>query len=176
MRPKWQGAFEGWSRNWVRQNFWRVDRIFQSPEDALQQCAMVFARCLVHYEGTVDNEAWFMALYKRALANHWYANGARNIANKEIFGDPHELEALKPAASLYQDEEEALPGLDGAVEIWESASGELRQVLSMIANGPAELVEILTEDCPRLNQRWRRFGRIKAQKDLVGEMRELLAG
>src|SRR5882757_8206440 len=78
-RPKWRGAFEGYARNFVARNFWRVRHVMLSEEDALQECACIFARCVKTYRVTVTEPRHFMALYKTAIARDFHTHALADV-------------------------------------------------------------------------------------------------
>lgn len=69
--PHWDGEIEGYAKRWVAQHHWRVRRLCAEREDSLAECMVVFAKVARVYAGKVDNPRWFMALFKKALANYW---------------------------------------------------------------------------------------------------------
>jgi hypothetical protein len=173
MQFKWGGAFEGWAKNFVKDNQWRVRNYLGTFEDGVQQCAMVFTYCNNLYEKKVDNERWFMALFKTAVKRHFHTLAERdsNLRTAE--------------ATFVHDESEAGPLLDNLLTAGESMSPELAAVFHIIANGPREMLELLFEDrqtlmagylgeTAKLNNRWRRLLGIKANDDLVKELMRLL--
>lgn len=165
MIPEWTGAVEGWSKRWVRTNFWRVEVTLGSREDALQQCGMIFAKVCRRYETRVDNAAWMMTLYKRALFNHWIILARKETDNKRMLTDL-KIEMLE--ASVY------VPSSRLSL-LWRMASPELTKVMQTIGNAPAEVLDILLdENAKNLNRRWRRHCEITTQCDLVGELRQML--
>jgi len=68
--PQWR-IVERYAQRWAATKHWRVKLICDDVDDALGECMFVYAKCARIYTGKVDNPAWFMALYKRALANYW---------------------------------------------------------------------------------------------------------
>jgi hypothetical protein len=140
--PSWNGAFEQWSYKWVNANYWRVAHVHGSKEDSLQECALVFARCRQHYYDKVDNHAWFMALYKRAIANEWHTHSIRDSRNRALVGP-----------SLSDDENYMqIAGNDiGSTNWGETLSGlktnglDLLDALATIAIAPAELLSMLVQ-------------------------------
>lgn len=176
VRFEWRGAFEGWSRNWVHRNFWRVRELFGSEDDALQECALIFVRCCRAYEGKVDNPAWLMALFKRAVANDWHT-----FAQKD--GRFRSLPLPEP-----EDEIDHNPGVLSAALA--SGSDELKQFLTVLAEAPAEFLSLLLGDADqiatmssdaaavcakRFNQRIRRLlGILNPAVDVVSELRAIL--
>lgn len=173
MRFNWGGGFESWARGFVRDNRWRARNYLGSFEDGLQQCAMVFTYCNNLYEQKVDNERWFMALFKTAVKRHFHSLAERDTN-------------LRTAEAAYAHEEsEADPPIDNLLSAGESMSPELTQVFNIILNGPREMLELLFEDrqtamagylgeTDKLNNRWRRLLGIKANEDLVKELLQLL--
>lgn len=137
LMPQWDGVFEGWSRKWVRRNFWRVRVYFMDPEDAVQECALIFSRCLATYrDSRVSNLRWFMALYKVSVSNAWNSYAKRDSRIRELgIGQP--LDDLP--AHLHPGEE----GLARLVASLSGASQELQRVLSLMANAPAEMLEVM---------------------------------
>jgi hypothetical protein len=138
--PHWTGVFEQWSHQWVIKNYWRVKHVHGSHEDSLQEAAVVFARCVKAYSGRVDNPAWFMALYKRAVINEWHRHSVRDTKVRDL------------ATDFLDDEESALQveAMDMASTHWgeitahlKGCGGELLDALANIAMAPAELVSML---------------------------------
>lgn len=68
--PRFVGAFEGRAFNAVKKVYPRLAAEWEF-EDLLQEAAVVFLACRERYKGTVDNPAWFMALFSRALHNRF---------------------------------------------------------------------------------------------------------
>ena len=65
-RPRWKGAIEGYTVNTVRKNFSQLSANYEF-EDLMQEAYIKFLKCERKYAGVVNNDRWFMALYKRAL-------------------------------------------------------------------------------------------------------------
>jgi hypothetical protein len=166
----WEGAFQNWSRAWVRKHHWRVATLIGSEEDALQECAVVFTRCLNNYAQKIDNPAWLMGLYKVAIVNQWntFAEADRRL---RMSRDP---EYLAPMI-------EASPRVDvncgPLAASLHSASAELRQVLTMIASAPTDLLDLIfAPRTPELvNRQLRRMCRISRDVDLLSELREVVS-
>lgn len=129
--PQWQGVFEDWSRKWVNKNYWRVSHRHGSHEDSLQECALVFARCLKYYRGTkVNNHKWFMALYKTAVSNAWNGFSVK---------DSQDRETLVPG--IDQEAEEFFQLNAQATDMSSTNWGPLAAHLKYVAG---DLVEVLT--------------------------------
>lgn len=65
--PRFEGPFQGRAFNWAKQLHPKLGFKGLEFDDLLQEAAMVFFSCRKRYEGTVDNPAWFMSLFQRAL-------------------------------------------------------------------------------------------------------------
>ena len=180
LMPAWKGAFEGYSRRWVHANFWRVRGYFgHDEEEAMQECALIFARCLSKYRGSpVNNHAWFMALYKTALANAWVS-----YARKEARMRPYSLASRLDDVPLSQ-----LPAEEGSGRLSATlagASAELRHVLGVIATAPREMLEMMFPERGRMNEAAHEalverqlvgICRVKRGSPVLQELRQLLEG
>jgi DNA-directed RNA polymerase specialized sigma24 family protein len=169
--PDWQwgNPFEGWARNFVRRNSWRVTRSIGEYEDCLQECALVFARCRNKYRGKVKDPAHFMALFQRAVRNQFHIRAVEDYRFRLSLEKQRSLPAIQeedPNASI--------------VDIWESSSEELQRFLKTLADSPAELLELLLPDHrtrEELERRWIRLCRIPGVKNpLTKELLSLLYG
>jgi hypothetical protein len=80
--PQWINPFDIYAKRYVDKHFWRVKHAYITKEDALQECAMVFARCARTYAGRIDNPAWFMGIYKIALVNEFNSAALRDTKNR----------------------------------------------------------------------------------------------
>lgn len=167
-KPVWDAVFEGWSRRFVGRNHWRVAAILD-PDEATQECALVFARCARHYTGKVDNPAWFMSLYKVAVSNH-FNNLA--LSNERAMRAAAAAETLPRPSSEFGDG----PLLTALGE----ASVELRQVLVLaLVTAPQELARLMLGG-PRGDPaawsralcRWARLPVVR--NDLIRELKKLL--
>lgn len=73
INPQWgnSSVYTLWSRKWVSRNFWRVREVVMGRDDALQECAAMFAKCRAAYLGTVSNEKHFMSLFIVSVIRRW---------------------------------------------------------------------------------------------------------
>ena len=172
-RFEWKDSpFEGYARKYVKKHFWRVKAVLFTEEDALQQAALVFARCRNAYEGKVDNPAWFMSLFKIALVNEWHSLAVADSATVRCSEMPDGYdETVQPDGPLAA----AVAG----------ASNELRTFLRVLGNAPAEFLDILLnypadhadagEADSIYNQRIKRLiGISGSSADIVSEVRAIL--
>ncbi len=65
--PCWTSEFQGYARNFIRENAWRVDPV-HGRDDLMQIAWLVFDHLAVSYPRVITQRE-FMALFKRALAN-----------------------------------------------------------------------------------------------------------
>lgn len=152
-QPQWEGTFENWSRNWVNKHFWKVQHIHCTKEDSLQECALIFARCVKSYNGKLDNPAWFMALYKTAVARDWITFAQKESQRRDI--------ELAHAADLTDGNYGPL------ITHLRLCAAEIRDVMGMLASAPNEVCAALITAKSRsaLDRKTRRL--TKASDELV---------
>jgi hypothetical protein len=147
-------------------------------EDAVQECAVIFVNCCRLYEGKVTNGAHFMALFKTAVTNDFNTFALHNRRSE-----------LNDAAGATMFVERANIELSNGplLALLGQASLELRVVLSVIANGPSELLKLML-DWPAIDLRSEvkpafeaafsrslcRLARTNVRSDLLTELRVLL--
>jgi hypothetical protein len=170
MPIQWAGAFESWSRGWVQRNFWRV-RHLMDEDDALQECAFIFARCLKYYAAKEGmSPAWMMSLYQRSVHNDWHTFSTKDTRYRDLGV------SMTDGLELMRENMPDKP-MHILSECWMAASGDLRAVLSCIAAAPADILDIMfCDDIPeRLNRRLLRLAGIRGSSaDVVTELRNLL--
>ena len=137
--PKWPGVFENYSRAWVNRQFWRVRNVFDSKEDALSGCAVTFSRCLKCYGDTVDNDKWFMALYKRALVNDWNTYSVRDGRHRNVV--PHNFDTTTDDYALAHSQVDFNAG-EALVRI-RQAPKAVQAVLEVIAGADPDLTSYI---------------------------------
>jgi hypothetical protein len=172
--PAWSGVFELYSKNWVRKHFWRVKHCIPTQEDALQECGVVFARCVRSYVKArrVNNHAWFMSLYQRALANQWNSFSVKDSQRRELLLNFVSQYDLFEEGS--NEEHRTAEALDAASTNWgpmlgqlRSSAGELFGVLSTLANAPNDTLAALFSGCSPDRQRTRISKLKKTDDDFV---------
>lgn len=168
--PVWPGIFENWSRAYIARNHWRVSHLYDY-EEAVQECALIFARCCNYYRGEIDNPAWFMALYKRAVANDFHTFATRNAHAVEAQREWWFTHPDGPGGGTTTAPSEAMAAL-------QNASDELKLVLKTIASAPSEFLEILLKqsNLKKWNRRLLRLSGISEVKDtdVLTELKTLL--
>ena len=166
---EWGGVFEKWSRGFVKRNFWRVAALFLSEEDALQECAAIFTHCRNRYAGKLDEPKHLMALYQTALNRAWNTFSSKDPHFRCIFVEHEQIPIEEPAELAWDGKLAALVS---------QVDGELKQAIVAIINAPEEFLSIIFDgnDTQRSTRRLSRmFGIKSGDRDLVVELRELLA-
>ena len=182
-RFDWGGAFEGWARGFVKRNLWRVAHRLGGPEDALQECAIVFIRCKKLYEGKVLEPKHFMALFKIAVQREFHTLSERDSSAREA-------EAAQADFDLHQRNDLDFSGGMLAALLSE-APKEVAALMLAILSAPGELLEIVfkpdlalsdngkaieVDNFTKINRRAKRLFGISGTgaRDLFAELRELL--
>lgn len=168
----WEGTFALYAQKFTNRNAWRVRRILPDRDDVMQECALVFARCVDRYATKVNNQAWMMGLYKVSLANHFHSLASRSTAVGEG-SDAYTHDALVWS-------QEATESHWGAASVMVSdASAEVLHVLRFLADAPQEMLAIaLGDDAAEPDAICRRLKRLcglPLRVDLLGELRALIA-
>jgi hypothetical protein len=162
--------------------------------DALQACAECFARCAYMYRGKIDNAAWFMSVFKIAVVNEFntlsIADMTQRALMQEEVNEYLTNRETERRAKLKQPRREnnyskdcytkTVDFNDGPLQIaLKQASNELHVVLNVISNAPAEMLGMLLTNDGVADEVWsRRICRlcgIKKQRNVIGELRELLS-
>jgi hypothetical protein len=158
----WAGVFVGYARQWVARNHWRVAAELGDTNDSLQECGLIFARCLRKYEYRVDNAAWFMALYKRALYGSWNTYARKATRYREICAaEPFDVVGWQNGpvcAAIAQ------------------CSIEAQHVMSMLAEAPQDMVTAIFAPCnPKVvDARLRKWFVLPNEVDFMTELHGLL--
>lgn len=162
---QWTGPFEGWARWWVSRHFWRVRHLFQTPEDALQECAVVFVRCVNKYADTVDEPRWMMALFKTSVANAWAKFSVRDREQREALAEAEGR--MMGDAPLAGGAAHSAGPLLAALSL---APIEAVKALHVMAQAPQEVLDMLLEEPSRDRQNsiLRRWCRLPKGTDVLG--------
>lgn len=172
---EWSGSFEKWSRNWVRDNHWRVNEVLPTTEDALQECAMLFAMCLDRYPH-VDNPKWMMGIFKKVVCTKWIKMAEKSTLERGI---------IAPETDI-TEEQFALAYLgtyhnDGPfVCAFGQLSTDAREAINCLLEAPSELIDFIFQSPsfalpPRIewNRRLRQLFGIRSKADILAELEEL---
>lgn len=141
-------------------------------DEALQECALCFVKCLNAYcgeGGKVDNPKWFMSLFQRSVSNSFdtFAKTDKKRRERVVYVD----DPLADSNVSELGEGPLFVALSGA-------SSELKHVICVIANAPAELLNLLLkedQDERAWSQRVSMMCRLpNVNKNVIGELRNLL--
>lgn len=72
LRMPFTGAIEGYAKNLISKNMWRV-KDAATMDDLMSDAYRIYLQCVDRYGSIVDNRAWFMSIYKTSLINHIHA-------------------------------------------------------------------------------------------------------
>lgn len=131
--PDFEGSvFEGYAVNYVDRNLWRVEYGLGSREDAVSEAKLVYYLCRQRYGAKVQNRKHFMALYKRMIST-WFTDWSnwdtREKSLQTSYPQPESSSQEGPLMILLNE-----------------ASSELKNVVQLIINAPAEILSVLREE------------------------------
>ena len=175
-KPQWKGPIEGYAVNYITLNLWRVQASCEHA-DLLQDAWLVYDRCAKKYPD-MDTPQHFMALFKRALANHVNDLANRDSATRALIVPITERKD-EEGADIELREHVGEMDNDGMLRvIVRQAPAEVMLVLQLFLNAPAELVEMALSswnpDSNRRNQGSERLNRLlglPTDFDSVGTVR-----
>ncbi|HET9285771.1 MAG TPA: hypothetical protein VFR24_27790 [Candidatus Angelobacter sp.] len=78
--PEWNEQYQKWTKKYVRNHGWRVDRLYQE-QDLMQEAWLVFNKLVETYPRIVD-PLQFFNYYKRALINKIHDMSCRKTRRK----------------------------------------------------------------------------------------------
>lgn len=166
--PSYSSKIEGWTKNYLKSNFWRISRIYQY-DDIMQDSYVLFMELKNRYGGTVDNARWFMSLYQRSFINMF--TDLSNVNTNEEHTTPishlGKSYTEEDDDDLFFDTQLGTEENEGYLEIMlKQAPDEIKTVLNIILNSPTEMRE-------NLIQAWKAHGK---KKDFGNEHLCLMAG
>ena len=135
---------EPYVHNFLKKNYWKVETLF-SYEETVSEAKLQFVRTLVRLKKrdcVIENEKHLMSLFKTSWSNHFIT--LSNKATHERFittsfnAETHEIMQTQLSEDLDNF---------GELEIMlQQAPSEIKQVLTMLMNSPAEVIEVI-RDC-----------------------------
>lgn len=174
-QPTFKGPIEGWTVNFCKTNYWRVERSMEWA-DLMQEAYIVFLRCCTK---AVDlaGPSHFMALYKTAWFNQ-FTNFAhadtklRHIITEGCLSNDDDGPSFEAAGEIMND---------GALAtMLRQAPREVLMVLNLFLNAPAEIVETALAGWQGRNLRRKDGGSghickllgLQPGRDIMGEVEE----
>jgi hypothetical protein len=139
-----KSPFHQFAKNYAHRNLWRVKHLFSEYEDYFSELTVLFCECVHRYGEAVETPQHFMALYKRMVVT-------RTINMTQKAADAIDFCIDLPLDINIENEEEAsvMPCEAGNEELTiliTQGSQELRSVLSIILDTPAEMTEALKDE------------------------------
>ena len=137
-RPVFEGPIMGYAAGSIQRHLWKVGPLFDR-DDMMQEAYLVFLRCASSYP-VLDTPQHFMSLFKTAWSRHIIDLAKKHTKTRVIVSanmvdedDGHEWQR------------EPVGDLDNAgylLTMLRQAPAEVRQVLNLFLNAPAELIDM----------------------------------
>lgn len=127
----WPGPWAVFAANYTRKNYWKIRNIVDSEEDAMSECRLMYAECRHRYAHSVNSPKQFMYLYRMAVVGRFIDLAKRDTRRRTL------LENYQPATVSSVNDTVSL-GLR-----LRSASQELRTVICILQNAPAEALQVM---------------------------------
>lgn len=170
--PEWTGSvFEKWSYTFCVKNGWRIAYIVGDMDDCMSECMMCYMECRLRYGATVNSEKQFMFLFMR-MTQHWFNTLSKKDSKQRAERD--KVIADLPKSACAEDDLRVS-------NVLLDASSELRSVLNMFINAPAEMIDTIRADVPHATSKQffksiMKFCGVSEDKheSLTKELRELL--
>lgn len=143
--PEWTGAVEGYVKNFLAKNLWRL-RGTHEHEDAVNSAYVMFLVCASKYPA-LDTPQHFMALFKTAWTNEF-----NDLSVKA--GNVRKAISMTDLNRVDEDGEEITTPIEsvgemdnaGALALMvKQAPKEVLMVLNLFLNAPQELLELATK-------------------------------
>lgn len=135
--PEFSGPIEGWTVNFMKKNYWRVERT-QTRDDVLQEARLVFLRCKQRY-AEVETPQHFMALYKRAWANEFTDLANADTASRVLV----QPQTYRTESGEQLVEQSGDTDNDGTLSVMlRQAPAEVTMVLNLFLSAPQEILDL----------------------------------
>jgi hypothetical protein len=176
--PVWAGPVEGYTVNFLKKNFWRV-QAHMEYQDAVQEAQLLFIHLKRKY-GCLDTPQHFMALYKVSLTNEFHELANRNSKWKQEVSDSQivDVEDFNYVDTMMNVAGDA--DNEGMLHVMiQQAPEEVKQVLRLFVETPIEVLEQFARALKKKGRKME-FGnrhlchllKIKRGTDLVGKVRQ----
>ena len=141
--PEFTGNIEGYTKNYINRNLWKVDKLYDF-DDVMQEAREQFIRTVKRMEANGDeikNEKHLMSLYKTSFSRHFIT-----LCNRST---KFSVEKSMCTFLTGDDEDFDLECLFGEEQdvgylacLLEQAPKEVKSVLNLMFNAPAEILEL----------------------------------
>lgn len=120
-------------------------------DDAYQELFVKFSEMSERYAGRVTNPKWFMALFKRAVANRItdFANQANRQRRQVCFAELQALDDPMP----YVDKLIGVGNVSSLEIMLEEVPDGVREVIAFLTSGETERLAIASESWEQLGKR-----------------------
>jgi len=139
--PRFDQGLEQFLYKWIHKNLWKVKNT-HTFEDFYQEGYILFIEAVDRYGGTVDNQDWFMSLYKRMLWT-WTCDQAVSSSRKNMFILEADTGAVDEDESGFADLADKLYSTENAgllATMIKQAPAEVAAVLKYVLESPAEVL------------------------------------
>ena len=153
--PRYDGVIEGWVVNYLKKNFWRVRRCMEY-EDIKQESFVIFLKVKKQYRNVVDNDKWFMSLYKTSFINSFIDISSINTNMSCLTLIECELNRMESeyAGDEYQATLIGDLDNDGMMELsLKHAPERIRQIIFILCGKPNRTYEMLICKWVKLNKK-----------------------
>lgn len=141
-QPVFKGPIEGWTVNYTKPQFWRVESIMEWA-DLLQEAYIVFMRVAAKYPA-LDEPKHFMSLYKRAWVNQFTDLSNEATKLRTFVTDHTEAEGFDRSMTNEPVGETDNGGF--LATALRQAPEEVRRVLALMLHAPQEMLDIILAD------------------------------
>ena len=168
--PEWQGSiYQKWAESYAIKNLWRVSNVIGELDDLMGEAALSYVELRIRYGSTINTHRQFMTLFKM-----YFSCWIHTLSVK----DSHNREGLVKVAKFdYTTKHEG----DLVIKL-DKASSELKEVLKIFFEAPAEIMETLRRDCSSYSPRqfWNgvlKYCKVSSEKSvtLQKELTDLLS-
>lgn len=128
--------FELWAKSFCYKNYWRVQHKLGDIDDFYCQCAVWWCECYTDYvikKGTVASDPHLMNMFKLWVIGQTNDFSRDDFRTRDLVQYKQEPTTVNEAPLLLK--------LNGA-------SKELAEVLKILIDAPAEVMEVLRQECP----------------------------
>jgi len=138
--PQWKGFIEGYVKNFMVANYWRVAN-HMGYEDCIQEAHFLFFRLKKKY-GNLDTPQHFMTLFKRSWMNEFNDfSSAATKHRKEVYID--DLKEINFEYTFFEGVEFSELENDGELAVMiEQAPSDIKLVLQLLLSAPIEVLDM----------------------------------